>query len=79
MIKLRSVYSIHSLWKYKRMLATYMRRMRNKNLEFTIAGSSSRPIDLHLFSCRPIGDGLNPFFFLSESSPGPNDGSSGSS
>ena len=45
------------------MLATYTRRMRNNNLEFTIAGSSCRPIDLHMFSCRPMGDGLNPFFF----------------
>ena len=38
-IKLRSVYSIHSQWKFKRMLATYMRRMRNNNLEIRIADS----------------------------------------
>ena len=41
-IKLRSVHSIHSQWKYKRMLATYMRRMRNNNLEIRIVGSSCR-------------------------------------
>ena len=29
--------------KSKRMLATYMRRMRNDNLEIRIAGSSCRP------------------------------------
>ena len=40
--QLRSVHSNHSLWKSKRMLATYMRRMRNDNLETTIAGSSYR-------------------------------------
>ena len=42
-IKLRSVYLIHSERKSKRMLATYMRRMRNNNLETRIAGSSCRP------------------------------------
>ena len=42
MIKLRSVHSIHSQWKSKRMLATYMRRMRNNKLEIRIAGSSCR-------------------------------------
>ena len=40
--QLRSVYSIHSSWKSKRMLATYMRRMRNDNLEIRIAGSYCR-------------------------------------
>ena len=42
-IRLRSVHSIHSWWKSKRMLATYMRRMRNNNLEIKIVGSSCRP------------------------------------
>ena len=42
-IKVRSVDSIHSQWKSKRMLATYMRRMRNNNLEIRIAGFSFRP------------------------------------
>ena len=40
-LKVRSVHSIHSLWKSKR-LATYMQRMRNNNLEIRIAGSSCR-------------------------------------
>ena len=40
--QLRSEHSNHSLWKSKRMLATYMRCMRNDNLETTIAGSSYR-------------------------------------
>ena len=43
MIKLRSAYSTHSLWKNWRVLATYMRRMRYNNLEIRIAGSSCRP------------------------------------
>ena len=30
-------------WKFKRILATYMRRMRNSNLEIKIAGSFCRP------------------------------------
>ena len=38
-LKVRSVHSIDSLLKYKRM-ATYMQRMRNNNLEIRIAGSS---------------------------------------
>ena len=38
-LKVRSVHSIHSLSKYKRM-ATYVQRMRNNNLEIRIAGSS---------------------------------------
>ena len=40
--KLRSVHSIHSLWKSKQKLATYMRRIRTNNLEIRIAGSSCR-------------------------------------
>ena len=36
MIKLRYVHSIHSQWKSKQMLATYMPRMRNNNLEIRI-------------------------------------------
>ena len=40
-LKVRSVHSIHSLWKSKRM-ATYMQCMRNNNLEIRIAGSSCR-------------------------------------
>ena len=43
-IKLRSVYSIHLSGKSKRMLATYLRRMLNNNLEIRIAGSSCRPV-----------------------------------
>ena len=43
-IKVRSVHSIHSQWKSKQMLATYMPRMRNNNLEIRIAGSSCRPV-----------------------------------
>ena len=31
-INVRSVHFIHSQWKSKRMLATYMRRMGNNNL-----------------------------------------------
>ena len=42
-IKLRFVHSIHSPWKSKRMLTTYMQRMRNNNLETRIAVSSCRP------------------------------------
>ena len=42
LIKLRSVHSIHSQWKSKGMLAKYMRRMRNNNLEIRILGSSCR-------------------------------------
>ena len=38
-----NVHSIHSYWKSKRMLATYMRRMRNNNLEIRIAVSFCRP------------------------------------
>ena len=30
-------------WKFKRILATYMRHLRNNNLEIRIAGSSCRP------------------------------------
>ena len=41
-IKLRFVHSIYSQWKSKQILATYMRRMRNNNLEIRIAGSSCR-------------------------------------
>ena len=41
--KFRYEHSIHSQWKSKRMLATYMRRMRNNKLEIRIAGSSCRP------------------------------------
>ena len=33
------VHSIHSWWKSKRMLPTYMRHMHNNNLEIRIAGS----------------------------------------
>ena len=43
LIKLRFVHFIHSYWKSKRMLATYMQRMRNNNLEIRIASSSCRP------------------------------------
>ena len=43
MVKLRSVHSIHSYWKSKQMLTTYMGRMSNNNLENRIAGSSCRP------------------------------------
>ena len=43
MIRFRSVNSIHSQWKSKRMLDTYMQRMRNSNLEIRIACSSCRP------------------------------------
>ena len=39
-IELRSVYSIHCYWTSKRMMATYMRRMRNNKLEIRIADSS---------------------------------------
>ena len=42
-IKVRYVHSIHSYWKSKQMLATYMRHMRINNLEIRIAGSSCRP------------------------------------
>ena len=41
-LKVRSVHSIHSLWKSKR-LATYMQCMGNNSLEIRIAGSSCRP------------------------------------
>ena len=41
-LKVRSVHSIHSLWKSKR-LATYMQHIRNNNLEIRIAGSSCHP------------------------------------
>ena len=42
-------YAFHSfLVESKRMLATYMRRMRNNNLEIKIAGSSCRP---QLYCC----------------------------
>ena len=41
-IKVRSVDSIHPQWKSKRMLATYMLRMRNNNLEIRITGFSCR-------------------------------------
>ena len=34
--------SIHYKWQSKQMLATYMRRMRNNNLEIRITGSSCR-------------------------------------
>ena len=40
--QVRSVDSIHPQWKSKRMLATYMLRMRNNNLEIRIAGCSCR-------------------------------------
>jgi len=43
MIKLRSVHSIHSLWKSRRVLATYMRRMRDNNLGIRIAGDKRSP------------------------------------
>ena len=48
-IKLRFVHSIRSWWKSERMLATYMRRMRNNNLKIRIAGFSCRP-QLHFLS-----------------------------
>ena len=35
--------AFHSFFKTKRMLAKYIRRMRNNNLEIRIAGSSCRP------------------------------------
>ena len=38
-----SVHSTHSLWKSKQMLATYMQRMRNNNLEIRIAGDKRSP------------------------------------
>ena len=34
---------IHSHWNSKRMLATYMRRMRKNNLEIRIAGDKMNP------------------------------------
>ena len=45
-MKLRCVHSIHSQWKSKRKLATYMRRMRNNSLKIRIAGSSCSPQSL---------------------------------
>ena len=42
-IKARSVHSIHSWWRSKRMLATYVPRMRNNNLEIRIAGDKRSP------------------------------------
>ena len=36
-------HSIHSKWETKRKLATYMRRMRNNNLEIRIAGDNRSP------------------------------------
>ena len=41
-LKVHSVHSIHFLWKSKWM-ATYIQRMRSKNLEIRVAGSSCRP------------------------------------
>ena len=38
-IKLHSVHSIQSYWKFKWMLAAYMRHMRNNNLEIRITGN----------------------------------------
>ena len=45
-IKMRSVHAIHSWWKSKWMLAAFLRRMCNNNLEIRIAGSSCRPQQL---------------------------------
>ena len=54
MIKLRSVHSslrdVHSM-----IQATYMRRMRNNNLEIKIAGSSCRPQQMK-FHCLRASD-----------------------
>ena len=36
-------YACHSFLESKRMLATYLRRMRKSNLEIRTAGSSGRP------------------------------------
>ena len=48
-IKVRSV---HSWWKSKRMLATYMRRMRNNNLEIRIAGDNRSPqLIMYTYAC----------------------------
>ena len=48
-IKVRSV---HSWWKSKRMLATYMRRMRNNNLEIRIAGDKKSPqLIMYTYAC----------------------------
>ena len=41
MIKLCSVHSIHSQWKSKQMLATYMWHMRNKNLKIARKNSNN--------------------------------------
>ena len=49
-IKLRTVHSIYS----KRMLAKYMRHIRNNNLEIRIAGSSCRPQLVSRKMLRPI-------------------------
>ena len=42
-IKLCNVHSIHSWPKSKQMLATYMRRMRNNNLEIRFVDSPYNP------------------------------------
>ena len=48
-IKVRSV---HSWWKSKRMLATYMRRMRNNILEIRIAGDKRSPqLIMYTYAC----------------------------
>ena len=41
------------------MLATYMRRMRNKNLEIRIAGSSCRPQQRNIVSRSPMAKSKN--------------------
>ena len=41
------------------MLATYMRRMRNKNLEIRIAGSSCRPQQCNIVSRSPMAKSKN--------------------
>ena len=50
MIKLCSVYSIHSQWKSKQMLASYMWHMRNKNLKIA-RKNSNKIIIVFVKSC----------------------------